>query len=161
IEMFFFFPLKILDKNANYIDRDLIYEKVILPLSLHLPGVLYLLEHNEEYVFTLPCAYARSILTVPWVELGGKVIINCAKSGYSANVTFHTKPFYGGKVHRWVSPEKLQLHSVDETCLSLTLSTDPRLEPGGDGANTKGKAHVKLCITCDSISVLHSIFKHQ
>ncbi|KAG7255436.1 hypothetical protein CRUP_016829 [Coryphaenoides rupestris] len=28
-------------------------------------GVLYLLEHGEEYVFTLPCAYARSILTVP------------------------------------------------------------------------------------------------
>ncbi|KAF6735337.1 Oxysterol-binding protein-related protein 10 [Oryzias melastigma] len=63
-------------------------------------GVLYLLEHDEEYVFTLPSAYARSILTVPWVELGGKVSINCAKSGYSATVTFHTKPFYGGKVHR-------------------------------------------------------------
>ncbi|CAK6965845.1 oxysterol-binding protein-related protein 10-like isoform X2 [Scomber scombrus] len=63
-------------------------------------GVLYLLEHDEEYVFTLPCAYARSILTVPWVELGGKVSINCAKSGYMATVTFHTKPFYGGKVHR-------------------------------------------------------------
>ncbi|XP_029308423.1 oxysterol-binding protein-related protein 10-like [Cottoperca gobio] len=63
-------------------------------------GVLYLLEHDEEYVFTLPCAYARSILTVPWVELGGKVTINCTKSGYSATVTFHTKPFYGGKVHR-------------------------------------------------------------
>ncbi|KAG9345120.1 hypothetical protein JZ751_009663, partial [Albula glossodonta] len=62
-------------------------------------GVLCLLEHDEEYVFTLPCAYARSILTVPWVELGGKVSINCAKSGYSATVTFHTKPFYGGKVH--------------------------------------------------------------
>nr|XP_028605833.1 oxysterol-binding protein-related protein 10 isoform X3 [Podarcis muralis] len=63
-------------------------------------GILYLLEHGEEYVFTLPCAYARSILTVPWVELGGKVSILCAKSGYSATVTFHTKPFYGGKVHR-------------------------------------------------------------
>ncbi|XP_075907610.1 oxysterol-binding protein-related protein 10 isoform X2 [Nelusetta ayraudi] len=63
-------------------------------------GVLCLLEHDEEYVFTLPCAYARSILTVPWVELGGKVSISCAKSGYSATVTFHTKPFYGGKVHR-------------------------------------------------------------
>ncbi|KAL0171584.1 hypothetical protein M9458_031895, partial [Cirrhinus mrigala] len=62
--------------------------------------VLHLLEHDEEYVFTLPSAYARSILTVPWVELGGKVSISCAKSGYSATVTFHTKPFYGGKVHR-------------------------------------------------------------
>ncbi|XP_077599897.1 oxysterol-binding protein-related protein 10 [Stigmatopora nigra] len=63
-------------------------------------GVLCLAEHEEEYVFSLPSAYARSILTVPWVELGGKVSINCAKSGYSATVTFHTKPFYGGKVHR-------------------------------------------------------------
>lgn len=63
-------------------------------------GVLFLGEHDEEYVFTLPCAYARSILTVPWVELGGKVNIHCTKSGYSAAVTFHTKPFYGGKVHR-------------------------------------------------------------
>ncbi|XP_075683288.1 oxysterol-binding protein-related protein 10 isoform X2 [Rhinoderma darwinii] len=63
-------------------------------------GVLKLMEYGEEYVFTLPSAYARSILTVPWVELGGKVNITCAKSGYSATVTFHTKPFYGGKVHR-------------------------------------------------------------
>ncbi|XP_013908276.1 PREDICTED: oxysterol-binding protein-related protein 10 isoform X1 [Thamnophis sirtalis] len=63
-------------------------------------GILYLLEHGEEYIFTLPSAYARSILTIPWVELGGKVNIHCAKSGYSAMVTFHTKPFYGGKLHR-------------------------------------------------------------
>ncbi|XP_028834941.1 oxysterol-binding protein-related protein 10 isoform X2 [Denticeps clupeoides] len=63
-------------------------------------GALHLLEHDEVYVFTLPCAYARSILTVPWVELGGKVSISCSKTGYSATVTFHTKPFYGGKVHR-------------------------------------------------------------
>lgn len=59
------------------------------------------MEHEEEYVFTLPSAYARSILTIPWVELGGKVNINCARTGYSATVTFHTKPFYGGKVHRY------------------------------------------------------------
>uniref|UniRef100_A0ACB8G1I7 Oxysterol-binding protein- protein 11 n=1 Tax=Sphaerodactylus townsendi TaxID=933632 RepID=A0ACB8G1I7_9SAUR len=63
-------------------------------------GILSLLEHGEEYTFSLPCAYARSILTVPWVELGGKVNVNCAKTGYSASITFHTKPFYGGKLHR-------------------------------------------------------------
>ncbi|XP_037552225.1 oxysterol-binding protein-related protein 11 [Nematolebias whitei] len=63
-------------------------------------GCLHLLEHDEEYTFTLPCAYARSILTVPWVELGGKVNINCAKSGHSAVITFQTKPFYGGKLHK-------------------------------------------------------------
>ncbi|CAL1597835.1 unnamed protein product [Knipowitschia caucasica] len=63
-------------------------------------GCLHLLEHEEEYTFTLPCAYARSILTVPWVELGGKVNINCSKTGYSAVITFQTKPFYGGKLHK-------------------------------------------------------------
>ncbi|XP_035983842.1 oxysterol-binding protein-related protein 11 isoform X3 [Fundulus heteroclitus] len=63
-------------------------------------GCLHLLEHDEEYTFTLPCAYARSILTVPWVELGGKVNIGCNKSGYSAVITFQTKPFYGGKLHK-------------------------------------------------------------
>lgn len=43
---------------------------------------------------------SRSILTVPWVELGGECNISCSKSGYSATITFHTKPFYGGKKHR-------------------------------------------------------------
>lgn len=43
---------------------------------------------------------SRSILTVPWVELGGECNISCSKSGYSANIVFHTKPFYGGKKHR-------------------------------------------------------------
>ncbi|XP_016349914.1 oxysterol-binding protein-related protein 10-like [Sinocyclocheilus anshuiensis] len=78
-------------------------------------GVLYLRDHGEEYVFTFPSAYARSILTVPWVELGGKVTINCSKTGYSANVTFHTKPFYGGKVHR-VSAEVKQNSSRMVVC---------------------------------------------
>uniref|UniRef100_A0A8C7KBS9 Uncharacterized protein n=1 Tax=Oncorhynchus kisutch TaxID=8019 RepID=A0A8C7KBS9_ONCKI len=74
---------------------------LLSPLS-PLPPSLSLSLSSPSYVFTLPCAYARSILTVPWVELGGKVTISCAKSGYSATVTFHTKPFYGGKIHRWV-----------------------------------------------------------
>ncbi|XP_036616010.1 oxysterol-binding protein-related protein 10 [Trichosurus vulpecula] len=69
-------------------------------VSLVGEGVLRLLDYEEDYVFTLPNAYARSILTIPWVELGGKVTIDCAKTGYTALVTFHTKPFYGGKVHR-------------------------------------------------------------
>ena len=42
----------------------------------------------------------RSILTVPWVELGGSVSITCAKTGYSASVEFQTKPFYGGRKNR-------------------------------------------------------------
>ena len=46
---------------------------------------------NERYDFTLLSAYARSIISVPWVELGGKVNLNCAATGYSANIIFHTK----------------------------------------------------------------------
>uniref|UniRef100_A0A4X2LJ59 Oxysterol-binding protein n=1 Tax=Vombatus ursinus TaxID=29139 RepID=A0A4X2LJ59_VOMUR len=69
-------------------------------VSLVGEGVLRLLDYGEDYVFTLPSAYARSILTIPWVELGGKVTMDCAKTGYTALVTFHTKPFYGGKIHR-------------------------------------------------------------
>ncbi|XP_051564843.1 oxysterol-binding protein-related protein 11-like isoform X2 [Myxocyprinus asiaticus] len=69
-------------------------------------GNLHLLEHGEEYTFSLPSAYARSILTVPWVELGGKVNVNCAKTGYSAVITFQTKPFYGGKLHRVIAEVK-------------------------------------------------------
>ena len=52
---------------------------------------LKLLNYDEEYVFGMPSAYARSILTVPWAEMGDKIAITCAKTNFSANVTFHTK----------------------------------------------------------------------
>jgi len=32
-----------------------------------------------------------SILTVPWIELGGTPTITCAKTGYSAQINFETK----------------------------------------------------------------------
>uniref|UniRef100_A0A667WRM7 Oxysterol-binding protein n=1 Tax=Myripristis murdjan TaxID=586833 RepID=A0A667WRM7_9TELE len=63
-------------------------------------GCVSCLEHDEHYILTFPNGYGRSILTVPWVELGGECSISCSKSGYSANIVFHTKPFYGGKKHR-------------------------------------------------------------
>lgn len=63
-------------------------------------GVINVLKHNETYVCTFPSAYGRSILTVPWVELGGSVNITCKQTGYSASIEFVTKPFYGGKKHR-------------------------------------------------------------
>ena len=49
------------------------------------------MSHNEEYIATLPSAYGRSILTVPWVELGGKCIIDCPQTGYTAHIEFHCK----------------------------------------------------------------------
>uniref|UniRef100_A0A8C4S6Y1 Oxysterol-binding protein n=1 Tax=Erpetoichthys calabaricus TaxID=27687 RepID=A0A8C4S6Y1_ERPCA len=63
-------------------------------------GCVSCLDYDEHYILTFPNGYGRSILTVPWVELGGECTISCSKTGYSANVTFHTKPFYGGKKHR-------------------------------------------------------------
>ncbi|XP_065834944.1 oxysterol-binding protein-related protein 9-like isoform X2 [Oscarella lobularis] len=59
-----------------------------------------LLDLDEDYVLTFPNGYGRSILTVPWMELGGKVSVLCKKTGYSAAIEFHCKPFYGGKKHR-------------------------------------------------------------
>ncbi|CAO1403299.1 unnamed protein product [Diamesa serratosioi] len=60
-------------------------------------GVVTLSDLNEEYILTFPNGYGRSILTVPWIELGGNVTINCPKTGYHAEIDFLTKPFYGGK----------------------------------------------------------------
>ncbi|PSN42285.1 Oxysterol-binding protein-related protein 9 [Blattella germanica] len=66
-------------------------------------GCVSVLDYDEEYIVTFPNGYGRSILTVPWIELGGSVTITCAKTGYHANVEFLTKPFYGGKKHRITS----------------------------------------------------------
>lgn len=73
-----------------------------LSIGVHMIGqaVISLLDWDEEYIITFPNGYGRSILTVPWVELGGSVTVSCAKTGYNATVEFLTKPFYGGKKHR-------------------------------------------------------------
>ncbi|RLW05777.1 hypothetical protein DV515_00004744 [Chloebia gouldiae] len=77
-------------------------------------GCVTCLDHDEHYILTFPNGYGRqvnaligafifnalSILTVPWIELGGECSINCSKTGYNASIVFHTKPFYGGKKHR-------------------------------------------------------------
>ncbi|XP_013405003.1 oxysterol-binding protein-related protein 9 isoform X2 [Lingula anatina] len=73
-----------------------------LSIGVYMIGqaVISVLDHDEEYVLTFPTGYGRSILTVPWIELGGKVGVQCAKTGYYANIEFKTKPFYGGKKHQ-------------------------------------------------------------
>lgn len=62
-------------------------------------GLLELLDLNETYHINFPSGYCRAILTVPWVELGGDCKIT-SSTGYRADVKFHTKPFFGGKLHR-------------------------------------------------------------
>ena len=61
--------------------------------------ILELLDLNETYKINFPSGYCRSILTVPWVELGGECQIT-SSTGYRADVKFHTKPMFGGKLHR-------------------------------------------------------------
>jgi hypothetical protein len=58
---------------------------------------LVLLNRGEEYVITLPYANCKGILIGKLtMELGGKVNIECAKTGYSAEIDFKLKPLLGG-----------------------------------------------------------------
>jgi len=63
-------------------------------------GKLTLLDHNEEYVVSFPSGFARSILTVPWVELGGKISINCPQTNYTAQIEFKCKQFFSSDVNK-------------------------------------------------------------
>jgi hypothetical protein len=79
---------------------------------------LHLLDYGEEYAMTFPNTYIRSLLTYPWMELGGRSTVSCIQTGYSANFDFHCKPFYGGRKHQ-VSceishkSEKLPFHKIE------------------------------------------------
>ncbi|KAK5968877.1 hypothetical protein GCK32_002787, partial [Trichostrongylus colubriformis] len=63
-------------------------------------GTVILHDFDERYTVTFPSGYGRSIMSTPWVELGGKVKITCEKTGFYADIDFLTKPFFGGKPHR-------------------------------------------------------------
>lgn len=67
-------------------------------VSLIGKAVISVLDYNEQYTITFPSCYGRSILTTPWMELGGKTQIT-STNGFTADIKFHTKPFYGGKKH--------------------------------------------------------------
>ncbi|XP_052066520.1 oxysterol-binding protein-related protein 9-like isoform X2 [Mytilus californianus] len=91
-----------------------------LSIGVHMigQGVISVIDYDEEYTITFPNGYGRSILTVPWIELGGKCTLSCAKTGYNATVEFHTKPFYGGKKHKVTAEifepnEKKPIVSID------------------------------------------------
>ncbi|CAI8010196.1 Oxysterol-binding protein-related protein 9 [Geodia barretti] len=78
-----------------YVNGSIYTKSKFLGLSLgvhHIGSVrLCLMDYGEEYRVNLPNAYARSILTVPWLELGGKCHIECLQNGYTADVEFHCK----------------------------------------------------------------------
>jgi len=66
-------------------------------------GRVSLLATGEDYVVTFPSAYGRSILTTPWVELGGKCDISCPQTGYRAEVEFKCKQFWGTEQNKVVA----------------------------------------------------------
>ena len=52
-------------------------------------ATISLLPRGEEYVMTLPYAHCKGILMgTMTMELGGKVSIECAKTGYAADLEF-------------------------------------------------------------------------
>ncbi|XP_018023985.2 oxysterol-binding protein-related protein 8-like [Hyalella azteca] len=55
---------------------------------------LVLLPRGEEYTMTMPYAHCKGILMGTLsMELGGKVTIDCEKTGYSAELEFKLRPF--------------------------------------------------------------------
>eukprot|EP00117_Sycon_ciliatum_P032512 scpid49945/ scgid25193/ Oxysterol-binding protein-related protein 11 len=63
-------------------------------------GCLTVSAHNEDYIFTFPSVYCRSILTNPWLEFNGRVKVTCPQSAYQATITFPAKPSYGDEYNK-------------------------------------------------------------
>jgi len=59
-------------------------------------GKLTFLKLGEEYSITIPYGYAKGIIIGSLtMELGGKVAIECDKTGYKTELEFKLKPFMG------------------------------------------------------------------
>jgi len=105
-------------------------------------GVVTLVDYEEDYVITFPKGYGRSILTVPWVELGGTCEIKCAKTGYSGKIDFLTKPFYGGDKNRLraevMSPnDKKPILVIEGQWNGIMTATDSKTKMTSEFVNTK------------------------
>ncbi|XP_046986423.1 oxysterol-binding protein-related protein 8 [Schistocerca americana] len=60
-------------------------------------AVLTFLPRGEDYSITIPYAHCKGILMgTLTMELGGKVTIECEKTGYRTEIEFKLKPFLGG-----------------------------------------------------------------
>ncbi|XP_068968730.1 oxysterol-binding protein-related protein 8-like isoform X3 [Bombus flavifrons] len=60
-------------------------------------AILTMLPRGEDYTMTIPYAHCKGILMGTLsMELGGKVHINCEKTGYHTELEFKLKPFLGG-----------------------------------------------------------------
>ncbi|KAH7936125.1 hypothetical protein HPB52_018526 [Rhipicephalus sanguineus] len=92
-------------------------------VSHHPPVELRLLSSGEAYSIGLPTMYWRSLLSEPYIELGGRITVACGDA--VAPITFHTKPFYGGKLH-CVSGEAKS--ATGEMVCKVSGEWDTRLE---------------------------------
>merc|ERR550532_2036054 len=93
-------------KNISFIGH--IYTKsAFLGMSVAVhnigDGKISVLSVGEDYVLTFPSAYGRSILTTPWVELGGSCKISCPQTGYNATIEFKTKPFFSNEQNKVIA----------------------------------------------------------
>ncbi|XP_012280380.1 oxysterol-binding protein-related protein 8 isoform X5 [Orussus abietinus] len=60
-------------------------------------AVLTMLPRGEDYTMTIPYAHCKGILMgTLTMELGGKINVNCEKTGYQTELEFKLKPFLGG-----------------------------------------------------------------
>ncbi|XP_045132888.1 oxysterol-binding protein-related protein 11-like isoform X4 [Portunus trituberculatus] len=121
---FFECPEKQLSINAHIWTKS---KFMGMSVGVNLVGdiTLVLGKVQESYSLAMPSAYARSILTEPWVELGGRVNISSPESGCQAVIVFHTKPFYGGKLHRVTAEVK---NSSNATLMRVQGEWDSALE---------------------------------
>ncbi|CAM9671435.1 unnamed protein product [Lampetra fluviatilis] len=106
-------------------------------------GCVSLLRQQEDYILTFPSGYGRSILTVPWVELGGECSVRCARSGFQASVTFHTKPFYGGRRHRvtadiYEPKEKKPFCSIEGEWNGVLFTKETNVPPDDEEESAPG-----------------------
>lgn len=67
-------------------------------ISAILDGIatLTFLERGEDYFITMPYAHCKGILVgTLTMEMGGKVTLDCPKTGYHCDLDFKLKPFFG------------------------------------------------------------------
>ncbi|XP_066964551.1 oxysterol-binding protein-related protein 11-like isoform X9 [Macrobrachium rosenbergii] len=125
---FFECPEKQLSINAHIWTKS---KFMGMSIGVNLVGDITLIigSVRESYSLAMPSAYGRSILTEPWVELGGRVNIMSPESGCQAAIVFHTKPFYGGKLHRVTAEVKnaagttlTRVQGEWDSCLEFTYA---------------------------------------
>ncbi|XP_074660916.1 oxysterol-binding protein-related protein 8-like isoform X3 [Tubulanus polymorphus] len=89
-------------------------------LSAILDGAarLSFLKRGEDYLITMPYAHCKGILIGTLsMEYGGKIFIDCEKTGYKAELEFKLKPFLGAGEHANKISGKIKLGS--ETLATL------------------------------------------